>query len=309
MKKTFYTILFALTTITFNACDDSDSFDPYKSQNNRPFYPTTVSFNSLDNENTQTEKTWNFSYNPNNSIKTYKYEHSVKTNNGIEISEKHTGELTYYTDATGNNWILNKLIVNSTVRELTSTESYNDTITEDVKLSDGMIQTIKTIGQRTYSNGTKEVYSTTRDFTYTDKYCTGSSINNTSGTTTYRYDWGNAQLKKVTVSEQGKNNSFSQQTYNYTYSKRDLAVDYGFNTLAFIYGNMPEIYAAMNLFGETSAYELEGENYNGYRNINGNQYNISPVNRSYAILETTDNITYTADSPNSATYFFTFSNN
>jgi hypothetical protein len=71
---------------------------------------------------------------------------------------------------------------------------------------------------------------------------------------------------------------------------------------------MPEIYAAMNLFGETSAYKLESEYYSGYGNINGMQYNISPISRSFSILETTGSITYMADSPNSSTYNFTFTN-
>ena len=62
----------------------------------------------------------------------------------------------------------------------------------------------------------------------------------------------------------------------------------------------------MNLFGETSAYEIESENYSGYRNINGTRYDISPVSRSYSLLESNNSVTYAADSPNFISYFFTF---
>ena len=97
--------------------------------------------------------------------------------------------------------------------------------------------------------------------------------------------------------------------YKYTYNSRDLATDYNFNTMAFIYGNMPEVYAAMNLFGVTSAYKLEGESYSGYRNFAGTSKPIAPVHRSYIILDNVNSVTYTADSQSSSMYKFTFSNN
>lgn len=308
MKKIYQIFMTIIVTIAFYACSDSENFDPYKSQTRRPFYPATITFTNISNDNTETNKTWEFVYNADNSIKTYKYTHQTTAANGVKITETHSGELLYYTDATGISWITNKITVNNIVSELTSSESYSETITEDVKLLNGLIQSIKTTGQRNYSNGTKEIYSDIRDFTYSDKYCTNSILKNSSGTTTFQYSWGNGQLKNVTVYEQGNNNNILQQTYNYTYDNRNLSTDYGFNTLAFIYGNFPEVYASMNLFGETSAYKLESETYKGYRNINGTQYNISPINRYYSILETTNNITYTAESPNASKYYFTFSN-
>ena len=72
---------------------------------------------------------------------------------------------------------------------------------------------------------------------------------------------------------------------------------------------MPEIYAAMNLFGTTAAYKIEGESYSGYRNFTGTSKPIAPVNRNFTILETTNSVAYTADSPSSSTYIYTFSNN
>ena len=306
MKK-IYTLLFLLATVfAFSACSESEGFDPYRSQEKRPMYPAVVSFSSVDNDDTGTDKKWEFTYNADNTIKAYKYSNHVITKSGVEIIENHSGKLIYYTDAAGVKWIQNDLVVSNVVKDVTSEESYCDTIKEDVKIISDLIHSIKTTGQRTYSNGTYEIYSNTRDFSYTDKYCTGSSYTHSLGTTTYRYDWGNAQLKRVTVYEQGNNNSMSQMVYNYQHSKRELACDYGFNTLSFVYGNFPEVYAAMNLFGETSAYEIESENYSGYRNINGTRYDISPVSRSYSLLESNNSVTYAADSPNFISYFFTF---
>ena len=308
MNRAYTLLLATLAAILISACSDSSNFDPYAAQEKRPFYPSTITFNTIDNNETKNDKKWDFTYNSDNTIKTYKYQNTITTKDGKEITEAHTGKIIYYTDATGNRWMQNDIIVSNTVKDLTTMESYIDTIKEDVRLSSGLIQSIRTTGQRSYSNGTKEIYSNSREFTYTDKYCTSSIHNTSTATTTYRYAWSNSRLNKITVSEQGKNNNIQQQVYSYTYSNRDLGCDYGFNTLAFIYGNMPEIYAAMNLFGETSAYKLESEYYSGYGNINGMQYNISPISRSFSILETTGSITYMADSPNSSTYNFTFTN-
>lgn len=306
MNRVYTFLLAAMTALIFSACDDSSSFNPYEAREKRPFYPTTIAFCTVDNNETKTDKKWDFTYNADNTINTYKYQTSITTKEGKEITESHAGKLIYYTDATGKQWIQNDIVVTNTVKDFALIESYCDTIKEDVSLSSGLIQSIRTTGQRSYSNGTKEIYSNSREFSYTDKYCTGSTYNTSTAKTTYRYDWSNSRLNKVTVYEQEKNNSMMQQVYKYTYNSRDLGSDYGFNTLAFIYGNMPEIYASMNLFGATSAYKLEGENYSGYGNINGMQYNISPVSRNFAILETTGSVTYTADSPNSSSYYFTF---
>jgi hypothetical protein len=307
MRKIHNVILAVVATLFIYSCSDSDSFDPYKNQTIRPFYPTALTFSSLNNENTQTDKNWKFKYNADNSINSYSYTYKVKTNDGVEINEEHQGTLTYYTDAAGNGGILNKLVVNNQMKEITATQGYCDTITEDAKIVAGKIESIKSIVQRTYLNGETTTFSTNRTFTYTDKYCTSSTITTPEGSTTYTYKWSNAGLSKATVYTRN-NNDIIHETYEYTYSK-ELATDYKFNTLSFIYGNMPEIYAAMSLFGETSAYKLEGEHFNGYRTINNEQHNLSPTSRQYTILETTNSVTYTADSPGTSTYFYTFSNN
>ncbi len=307
MKKIHNFIWAIAATLFICSCSDSDSFDPYKNQSIRPLHPTTLTFSSLNNEDTQTDKSWNFKYNADNSINSYDYTYKVKTKDGVEIQETHHGALTYYTDATGNGGILNKLVISNQMKEITATQGYSDTITEDAKIVAGKIESIKSIVQRTYINGETTTFSTNQTFTYSDKYCTGSTITTPDETITYTYKWSNAVLSKVTIYTRS-NSDIKHETYEYTYS-RDLATDYIFNTMSFIYGNLPEIYSAMNFFGEISAYKLEGEHFSGYRTINNEQHNLSPTSREYSILETANSVTYTADSPGTSTYFYTFSNN
>lgn len=310
MKKIFSTLIAATIALTFSACSESESFDPYKNRSKRPFYPTTVSFSNLNNDGSHAEKEWKLTYNSDNSIKAYTYDYSVKASSGVVMNEQHSGELSYHKDpSTGNDVIQNILTLNSNVTSLASTESYCDKITEYVELSNDAIQKITTLGQRTYSNGEQEAYSTTRTFTYSDKYCIGSTLIDNSGTTTYKYNWSNGRLSSIVKYQQDNGNNVTQEEYKYTYDNRELSTDYEFNTMAFIYGNMPEVYAAMNLFGATAAYKIEGESYSGYRNFTGTSKPIAPVNRNYTILETTNSVTYTADSQSSSTYLFTFSNN
>lgn len=310
MKRIYNFLIASTMLVAFAACSESESFDPYKNQSKRPFYPTNVTFSNQNNDGAQVEKKWSLSYNNDNSIKAYTYNYTVKTGSGVEMQEEHSGELTYHKDpSTGNDVIQNILTISSNVASLPTAESYNDKITEYVEISNGTIQKITTLGQRTYSNGEKEAYSSTRTFTYTDKYCTSSTLIDNTGTTTYKYNWGSGKLGSVTKYQQDNSNNVTQEEYRYTYDNINLATDYEFNTMAFVYGNIPEIYAAMNLFGATSAYKIEGESYSGYRNFTGTSKPIAPINRNYAILETTNGVTYTADSPSSSTYVFTFSNN
>lgn len=309
MKKIYNLIVAVAAMLFVGSCSDNYSFDPYENQNSRPLYPNSISFSSLNKEGTRTDKNWSFKYNVDNKINSYDYIYKVKTKDGVEIQEEHNGKLLYYTDAVGNGGILNNLVVSNKVKDITSAQGYTDAITEDVKIVAGKIETIKTIVQRTYMNGEDSTFSTVRTFTYMDKYCVGSTVTASNENITYTYNWNNARLNKVTVFTLGKNNDLKSEAYEYKYDDRELATNYGFNTMAFIYGTMPEIYAAMNLFGEASAYKLEGEYFSGYRTINNERHDLSPISRDYAILETANSVTYTADSPSTNSYFYTFSNN
>lgn len=309
MKNTYYLLIATAITFTLSACSESESFNPYKNQVKKPFYPTTITFSNTNNDGAQTEKKWEFTYNDDNSIKAYKYEYSVKASNGVLMKEEHSGELTYHKDpATGNSSIKNTLTINSNVTSLSATESYSDKIIELADISNGVIQKITTYGERTYSNNEEETYQNNHTFTYSDKFCTSSTLTDNTGTTTYTYNWGSGKLNSIIKYQQDNSNNVTQEEYKYTYDNNNLATDYEFNIMAFVYGNMPEIYAAMNLLGATSAYKIEGEGYSGYRNFTGTTKPMAPVNRNYTIREqSSDVITYTADSPSSITYTYTFS--
>ena len=309
MKKAYHILIATVVAITLAACSESDSFNPYKNQVKKPFYPTTITFSNINNDGAQIDKKWELTYNADKSIKAYKYEYSVKASNGVQMKEEHTGELTYHKDPlTGNSSIKNTLTVTSNVTSLSAAEIYSDKIIELADIANGVIQKITTYGERTYSSGEEETYQNNLSFTYSDKYCTSGTLTDNTGTTTYTYNWGSGKLNSIRKHQQDNSNNITQEEYNYTYDSNNLAVDYEFNIMAFVYGNMPEIYAAMNLMGATSAYKIEGESYSGYRNFTGTTKPIAPVNRNYAVWEqSSDVITYTADSPSSITYTYTFS--
>ena len=172
MRKTYFTLIATAIALVFSACSESENFDPYKDQSKRPIYPTTVTFDNINYDGSKVEKSWTLAYNNDNSIKAYTYDYSAKTSTGVEMKEKHSGELIYQKDAaTGNDIILNNMTLTSNVTSMASTESYSDKIIEEVEISEGTIKKIRTWGERTYSNGTVEKYSSTRTFTYSDKYC------------------------------------------------------------------------------------------------------------------------------------------
>lgn len=311
MKKTYCLLITTILAVALTACSNDDTFDPYKNQAKKPFYPTIVTFENSNNDGTKIDKKWELTYNTNNSIKAYTYNYNVKASNGVKMKEEHSGALTYHKDpSTGNDVIQNTIILSNTVTTLSTTENYNEKITEFVDINNGLIQKITILGHRTYSSGEEETYKNSQTFTYSNNYCTSSTFTDNTGTTTYTYNWGAGKLNSITIYQQDNSNNVTREEYSYTYDNNSFASDYEFNTLAFIYGNMPEIYAAMNLFGTTSAYKIESETYSGYRNFAGSSRPIAPVNRNYSIWEPTNNtITYTADSPSSITYLFTFGKN
>ncbi len=311
MKKIYYTLI-ATIALTLGACSESENFNPYKDQNKRSLYPTTITFSNLNNDSSQVEKSWTLAYNNDNSIKNYTYKYYAKTSHDVVINEEHIGKLSYHKDrVTGNDIIMNIITLTSQTTTETTTESYSEKITEMVEISNGTIDKITTLGLRTYPNGTEETISSTRTFAYSNKFCIASTLIDTIGTTTYKYSWSSGKLNSVTKIQEDKSYNITQEEYIYTYNSRDLATDYNFNTMAFIYGNMPEVYAAMNLFGVTSAYKFEGESYHGYRQFAGSQERrpIPPIHRSYTILDNVNSVSYSADSQSSTVYKFTFSNN
>ena len=309
MKKAYNLLIATIITITLAACsNDSGSYNPYKNQVKKPFYPTTLTFNNINNDGSQIDKKWELTYNDNNTIKAYKYYYNVTASNGVQIKEEHSGELSYHKDPSNSNYVIqNSLTTNCTITSLLKTESYCDKITELANIENETVQKITILGQRTHSTGEEETFNNSLTFTYADKFCTSSEQKDNTGTTTYTYNWGNGKLNNIIKYQQDNGNNITKEDYSYTYDNNTLASDYEFNTLAFIYGNMPEIYAAMNLLGVTSAYKIESESYSGHRYITGNTISISPVNRSYTITEQTNTITYTSDSPSSITHKYIFS--
>ncbi len=307
MKKFIdYVIMFSLFFTLASCSDDNNNINPFAIQPKTPFYPTALTFRSINAEQTETVVNWSFTYNTDNTINTYTYKKSVKGNN-IDINEEKQGELFYYVDYDGNNRIRNSIVstYTSTTPEMTYTHS--DTITEDAKFSGKYITSIEITGKRD-KQGTLENISNLRSFNYAGDFCTSSIYRDNDSEKTYSYKWSKNMLTNVTVYDQNKKNSnLSHENFEYKYNPRDIANDYGFNTLAFIYNHNPEIYDAMGFFGKATPFTMEEEYFSSYVIDNGTKYDLQSERHTYSIHNTNSSIIYTADpTPNYSEYLFNF---
>lgn len=307
MKKITKIVATIATILTLASCgSDSDSFNPYKEQTKMPLYPKTLSFSSINNDGATTKENWTFQYNNDSTIKSYTYSHKITSSDAI-ITEQKEGTLRYYTDYTNSRCIETTIYSRYSSKRGTNTLVYTDTVTENVKFSGQYISSISTTGWRT-TNGVVETISNHRNFTYANEYCTASTYNDKNDEVSYTYKWNGEKLAKVTIHKQGKESSnMTNDTYSYTYSRKDVAKDYDFNLLAFIYAHNPEIYSAMNLFGKTTPYKLMNKEYESYGMRNGREYELESEQHSFVIMEDEKSVLFIGDSPGYSEYIYTFS--
>ena len=306
MKNKTSIIASLIAIFTLVSCgSDSDSFNPYKDQTKMPIYPKSLSFRSINNDGATTYENWTFQYNNDSTIKSYTYEHSI-TSDTETIKENKQGSLRYYVDYTGSRCIENTVYSKYSSKRGINTLVYTDTITENVKLIGSTISAINTSGWRT-TNGVIETISNNRTFTYANDYCTSSTFNDKTNEISYTHKWNGDRLVRVTVHKQSKESSnMTNDTYNYTYSRKDIAKDYDFNLLAFVYAHNPEIYSAMNLFGKVTPYKLESKEYESYGMRNGREYELESELHSFSIMEDSNTVTIMTDSPGYSEYIYIF---
>lgn len=306
MKKYSIMMLLLASSIQFLSCgSDSDSFDPYDKQEKTEFYPSKLLFRSSNND-TETVENWTFAYDNDKNISKYTYKQSLKSGS-LNISEQKSGKLSYYEDYEGKRRITNRIYTTYTSRGNNTTYSYKDTITENVTFNGNLIVSIETSGIHNVG-GKAETVSHIRTFTYSGDYLTGSTFRDNNNETKYTYKWNGERMSQVTVHTQNNVNSdLTHDTYDYTYEQKDVASNYGFNTLAFIYGHNPRIYAAMGFFGKTTPYLLSTTRYSSYERINGDRYETQSVDSSFDIVEKNNSVVYTAESTGYDEYTFTFS--
>lgn len=306
MKKFSTMMLLLASGISFLSCgSDSDSFDPYNEQKKTEFFPSKLVFRSSNN-NSETTENWTFTYDDDNNIGKYTYKQNLKSG-ALTIVEQKSGKLSYYEDYEGKRRITNRIYTTYTSRGNNTTYTYKDTITEDVTFNGNLIAAIETSGVHNVG-GKAETVSHIRTFTYSGDYLTGSTFKDNNSETTYTYKWNGERLAQVTVHTQNNANSdLTHDTYDYTYEKKEVSSNYGFNTLAFIYGHNPQIYAAMGFFGKTTPYLLATSKYSSYERINGVRYETQAVDNSFDIVEKSNSVVYTAESTGYDEYTFTFS--
>lgn len=295
MKKNALIYSILATFMFLTSCgSDNDGFDPYKAQEKHPFYPTALTFRS-SNSNTEITENWTFEYDEEYRISNYTYEKSIKGSDR-EIVETSTGNLRYFTDFDNRQRINTNITSEYTSTKQGQTINYTENLKEDVRFDGNLIASIETTGERN-TKGVIENISTERTFSYAKEYCTGSIYrDNSNNEQTYTYQWDNTLLKGVTIYKQNGNNSeTTNDSYRYSYNTREVADDYGFNPLAFVYGHNPEIYAAMGYFGKVTPFVIEQEKYESYDKINNEKYPTQSETHEYIIQTTNNSLSFTAD--------------
>ncbi len=311
MKTRYISIITALFAgLFFVACSDGGSeSNPYNDQVKRAFYPTTLTFRSETNSGNVNTESWNFTYDNQQRITGYK---CVQTSKGMsgDMTSTKTGSLRYYSDH--NNCMKIDADVETTYSNKTEYGefSYTEKTNERVTFTGNLITLIETSGVRCENGSAIEIpVSSTQTFAYSGDFCTSSSYKDYEKDVTYSYNWDSKKLTKATIHSSSKDKSeINHEVHTYSYDKRNLSCDYGFNTLAFVYGHTPVVYAAMNFFGKNTPYILEHEKFSGY-NESGTEHHDRPViERDFQILDNgiSNNVRYIIDSPTYSEYIYNF---
>lgn len=308
MKRLLFSLIsIAICLATLTSCsNDKDDFNVFEQQEKRAFYPKSLIFRSANNL-TDTKEEWTFTYNSDNTIKSYTREQTIKSGN-LEIIEIENGSLRYYQDWNNIRKIENRKTVSYSSKDLTTMLTYNDTITETATFSGHYISLIEAAGTRKKA-GMEESLSYITNFAYSGDFCTRTAYRDNIQEKTHTLKWKGNQLKEVNYDERNTATSSDEvhSTYKYEYNSRTLATDYGFNTLAFVCGCLPKIYSAMGFLGKATPYLIEEEYFSEYRIINNNKLPTQSINKSYTIMDTQENVIYNASSPSYTEFQYNFS--
>lgn len=264
MRKILYLLLpIALIAISISSCSSSDdtAFNPYLEQEKSPFYPNEIIIEKQSGKREISEK-WTFEYNSNRTISAYTHETTTKQQKEgyIETTvEKESGNLSYYPN--GN--IANVINAEKEIFGYDYQKYSKERIIEDVECVEGRITDIERMIDSYNKDGVKTSSTTTnRTFEYAGEHCVASrytDMDNAAGhiTHTYTYNWdGGCRLTSIDIDEKG-GDSRTRKTYNYTYGK--LGTNHVFQTNAFLYNHLPQIYAAMGYMGKDCPYTLYRE--------------------------------------------------
>ena len=267
MKKFFY-LLLPLTVFTafISSCSSDDTFyDPYITQEKNPFYPQEIVINKESKSRKVSEK-WTFEYGTDKKITAYthetttKHEYREKENSYTETTiETEKGELSYYSDEE----IQTKITVEKEIFGLDYEKFQKEEITEIAKCANNHITEIKRYIDSSDKNGKVTGSTITkRTFSYSGDYCTQSIFTDNekaaeANNTTYTYNWNGAfELANVDIDEKG-GSSRTRKTYKYRYG--NIGANHIFQTNAFLYNHLPQIYAAMGYFGKDCPYTIYRE--------------------------------------------------
>lgn len=253
-KNLLYLLIIAFSVaFTLNSCSDDDGpRDPYLFQEKTPFYPSKITIEKK-NQNREIFEEWSFVYNQDNTINSYTHNITTKRNrNGNEeiTTEKENGKLDYFS----NGEILNSITYDYYSTNQDNTTNYQENINETAYTTNGIINSIKRLVRK--SNGV--TYYTNQNFAYENNHCVRNELFKDE-TLQYRYDYkwdGEHKLNEVEKDDYSGATRVRVSS-KYTYGEENK--NYGFKPEAFIYDNLPYIYAAMGMFDKSVPYTIEKE--------------------------------------------------
>lgn len=264
MKKIYHLLLCLICTSSiFCSCssDDSSYYDPYSHQEDAPFYPREVKTEKSSNKRNVSE-VWTFEYDAFNKITAYTRETVtiLQRESGEETTtEKENGQLSY----NGDDVITNTITIEKEVEGFDYRKYQKENIIEIARYSAGHITKIERFISLFNEAGEKlRSTQTERKFEYSGDHCTWSQFTDKSNadnpiTCTYTYDWDSDHKLTTIETDEKSSDSRIRKAYRYKYGK--LSKDHGFQTNAFLYNQLPHIYAAMGYFGKDCPYTIYHE--------------------------------------------------
>ena len=307
MKNRINIIAIIATILAFTACSDSDSFNPYEAQKKVSFYPQTLSYIN-NNRSSDTTEDWTFTYNNDNTIKSYSSKQTIVKGQLI-ITQTEKGELSYSKDLNGNMRIKNDVTKDYSNNVGDMENNRKETISETVTFKGDNIVKIELDKSVQNGSNNEQTYGEW-SFEYNNDYCTRATYKeDNKESITYLFHWNGYLLTQVSINSQNKNKDLQNEIHEYSYSNI-LAKDYEFDPMAFVLGNFPKIYAAMGFFGKTTPYLLESEKYElSIRNLeinNGEPYQEDDLMRDYSIADNNTFVTVEVQSDNDSYSVYRF---
>lgn len=283
MNRKFFSLLATICfTLSFTACSDSDSSNPFDEPKRGEFLPKEIVIKKNSDNRNITESWSNIRRNANDKIVSCEY--SLRSEGDVTQVENSSYSFDYYTGYQGNEIIRTKVVKESTKSDRGIVEKYTENIQEEININEyGYISRISTTTDHFSGNSTEPVTTTSeRTFTYNGDLCKGSVYRDENYIITYKYNWNGYMLSNITILKENlKDGSVEYNTYDYTFDRRELYPYAGTEILPFVQSGMPQIYASMGYLGKCTPYILSEEVQGGYTKFGGMTFENIRIHNTY----------------------------